>query len=434
MATHTAIAATTTALIRMLSDGFPSSLGAAAIEPFDGGLATAPPRMLLWLYRFVPVAAMRNRPVGGAPRPETRPGVRPAAVAVDLHYLLWAQGLAPLQQQQALGWTLRRLSDRPILTTDKLNQGGAVFEADEDVALLVEAIAAHRTHRADAALGTVPPCVLPIHARSIHLEAVRRSSRDGCRCWRSFLNPCTHGSPCQRQPSAYAMSGMRTFEAGQHVVDVAEASCRSGTRGRVSSTRCRHGGHRLVRTHDIAQRADEHRGRQDVGAAPFDVDRIGHGADEANLGGRAHVTSRCTAHAEQRPHLDGRHRAGVETVRARCDVRARSKIRHRRRSRRDGPSRDRRRWRAWRSSAGCPVWKRLRSVASAPASDEGCADSGRAGRRARAAGRGTMGACAIASKASASRALPNSLRARYARVFRCWFRCLLAFSRSPARR
>lgn len=169
MATHTAIAATTTALIRMLSDGFPSSLGTTTIEPFDGRIADTP-RLLLWLYRFVPVAAMRNRPVSGAPRPETRPGVRPSAVAVDLHYLLWAQGLAPLQQQQALGWMLRRLSDRPILTTDKLNQGGVVFKPTEDVALLVEELSLAELTALTQPLGPVPPCVLPIHARSIHLE------------------------------------------------------------------------------------------------------------------------------------------------------------------------------------------------------------------------------------------------------------------------
>jgi len=172
MATYTAIAATTTALIRMLSDGLPSNLGTTAIEAFDGrpAAADAPARLLLWLYRFVPVAAMRNRPVSGAPRPETRPGVRPSAVAVDLHYLLWAQGLAPLAQQAALGWVLRRLSDRPILTTDKLNQGGAVFKPTEDVALLVEELSLAELAALTQPLGAVPPCVLPIHARSIHLE------------------------------------------------------------------------------------------------------------------------------------------------------------------------------------------------------------------------------------------------------------------------
>lgn len=170
MATYTAISATTTALIRMLSDGFPSSLGTSAIEPFDGRPADGPPRLLLWLYRFVPVAAMRNRPISGAPRPEVRPGVRPSAVAVDLHYLLWAHGLPPLQQQAALGWMLRRLSDRPILTTDKLNHGGVVFKPTEDVALLVEELSLTELIALTQPLGTVPPCVLPIHARSIHLE------------------------------------------------------------------------------------------------------------------------------------------------------------------------------------------------------------------------------------------------------------------------
>lgn len=173
MATYTAIAATTTALIRMLSDGFPTNLGVGAVVPFDEREAAGEgqqARLLLWMYRFVPVPAMRNRPVSGAPRAESRPGVRPSAVAVDLHYLLWAQGLAPLVQQAALGWVLRRLSDRPILTTDKLNQGGAVFKPTEDVALLVEELSLAELTALTQPLGAVPPCVLPIHARSIHLE------------------------------------------------------------------------------------------------------------------------------------------------------------------------------------------------------------------------------------------------------------------------
>ena len=171
MATYAALAATTSALVRMLSEGLPANLGVSAVEAFD---PTAPagntPRVLLWLYRFVPVAAMRNRPVAGAPKPEVRPGVRPAAVAVDLHYLLWAQGVPPATQQTIVGWALRRLSDRPILTNDRLNQGGAVFKPTEDVALLVEDLPLAELLALSAPLGAVPPFALPIHARSIHLE------------------------------------------------------------------------------------------------------------------------------------------------------------------------------------------------------------------------------------------------------------------------
>jgi hypothetical protein len=174
MATYTALAATTTALMRMLSDGFPGATGVSGIEGFDPFAAPvgpdAPPRVLLWLYRFVPVPAMRNRPVAGGPKPEVRPGVRPSAVAVDLHYLLWTRGATPAVQQTVIGWALRRLSDRPILTTDKLNQGGAVFKPTEDVALLVEELSLTELLELTRPLGAAPPFVLPIHARSIHLE------------------------------------------------------------------------------------------------------------------------------------------------------------------------------------------------------------------------------------------------------------------------
>lgn len=173
MATYTALAATTSALIRMLSDGFPANLGVGGIEPFDPlfNADDGQPRVLLWLYRFVPVPAMRNRPMPGAPKPEIRPGVRPSAVAVDLHYLLWAHGVSPAVQQSVVGWALRRLSDRPILTNEKLNHGGgSVFKPTEDVALLVEDLPLPELLALSKPLGTVPPFVLPIHARSIHLE------------------------------------------------------------------------------------------------------------------------------------------------------------------------------------------------------------------------------------------------------------------------
>ncbi|HQR20924.1 MAG TPA: Pvc16 family protein [Burkholderiaceae bacterium] len=172
MATYSALAATTAALVRMLSDGFPTNLGVTGVKAFDPASSPAADtaQVLLWLYRFVPVPAMRNRPVAGAPKPDVRPGVRPSAVAVDLHYLLWAHGVAPAAQQAVVGWALRRLSDRPILTSDVLNQGGAVFKATEDVALLVEDLPLAELLALSATLGAVPPLVLPIHARSIHLE------------------------------------------------------------------------------------------------------------------------------------------------------------------------------------------------------------------------------------------------------------------------
>jgi hypothetical protein len=174
MATYTALAATTTALVRMLSEGFPTNVGVAGIEAFDpsdpaAAIADEQARVLLWLYRFVPVAAMRNRPAAGGPKPEVRPGVRPSAVAVDLHYLLWTRAASPAVQQTVVGWALRRLSDRPILTTESLNQGAAVFKPTEDVALMVEDLPLMELLELTRPLGAVP-FVLPIHARSIHLD------------------------------------------------------------------------------------------------------------------------------------------------------------------------------------------------------------------------------------------------------------------------
>ena len=173
MATYSALAATTTALIRMLSDGLPSNLALSGIEAYDPAVADAAPdgeaHVLLWLYRFAPVPAMR-RPVAGAPKPEVRTGVRPSPVAVDLHYLLWTRGATPAVQQTVIGWVLRRLSDRPILTSERLNQSGPIFKPTEDVALLVEELPLAELMGLAGLLGSLPPLVLPIHARSIHLE------------------------------------------------------------------------------------------------------------------------------------------------------------------------------------------------------------------------------------------------------------------------
>lgn len=173
MATYTALAATTTALIRMLSDGFPSNLGVTGIEAYDPSAAADAveprPRVLLWLYRFAPVPAMR-RPVAGTPKPEVRTGVRPSAVAADLHYLLWTRAASPAVQQTVIGWMLRRLSDRPILTSERLNHGAEIFKPTEDVALLVEDLPLADLLALAGRLAAIPPLVLPIHARSIHLE------------------------------------------------------------------------------------------------------------------------------------------------------------------------------------------------------------------------------------------------------------------------
>jgi hypothetical protein len=165
-----AIAATTTALMRVLSEEFPANLGVTGIESHDPAARGGPPRLVLWLYRFVPVAALRPRAAGLRPTPDARPGVRPSAVAVDLHYLLWTREATPAVAQGALGWALRRLADRPIITTERLNQAGAGLKPNADVALLVEELPLAELVALTAPLGMPPPLVLPIHARGVQLE------------------------------------------------------------------------------------------------------------------------------------------------------------------------------------------------------------------------------------------------------------------------
>jgi Pvc16 N-terminal domain len=87
----------------------------------------------LWLYR-VTVNPARNLP----PRIEPDGTRRPAALPLDLHYLLSAWAVDPIQEQRLFGWAVRTIEDTPLLPAGVLNRHLAepgVFRPDESVEL-----------------------------------------------------------------------------------------------------------------------------------------------------------------------------------------------------------------------------------------------------------------------------------------------------------
>jgi hypothetical protein len=202
---------------------------------------------------------MRNRPMPGAPKPEIRPGVRPSAVAVDLHYLLWAHGVSPAVQQSVVGWALRRLSDRPSLTNEKLNHGGgAVFKPTEDVALLVE----------DLPL----PDLLALSNR----WAPSRQSTDPRARIHLGSDPGP-GVPARFSPESRQAMPAPSIRRGalvcaglqpENVIDTRETGGGGHRAAECERTALRHSNSTARRRRHLAQRVREHRTWQDVGAPP----------------------------------------------------------------------------------------------------------------------------------------------------------------------
>src|SRR3981081_569264 len=78
----------------------------------------------LFLYRVLVNGGIRTPPSG--------PGTGPAALPLDLHFLLTPWAAEAAMEQEILGWVMRTLEDTPILTAGLLNARVAgVFGPDE---------------------------------------------------------------------------------------------------------------------------------------------------------------------------------------------------------------------------------------------------------------------------------------------------------------
>ncbi len=94
-----------------LGAGVTVSALAPDVVPIDGDEAV--PRLNLFLYQVTPNAAWRNvdlpsRDAGGA-------RLRNPPLALDLHYVLTAYGVADLQAEVLLGYGMQRLHENPVL-------------------------------------------------------------------------------------------------------------------------------------------------------------------------------------------------------------------------------------------------------------------------------------------------------------------------------
>jgi hypothetical protein len=135
MATSSAIAATTEAIIRLLRSSYdPAQFNNAALDfqvyvandflnPMDEGVS-------LLLYRIFQDGTNRMPP--GRMQPNGQRG--PHKLPVELHFLLTAWAKTASMQHELAGWMMRTLEDNAVLTPNLLNSYKPnVFFPDETV-------------------------------------------------------------------------------------------------------------------------------------------------------------------------------------------------------------------------------------------------------------------------------------------------------------
>jgi hypothetical protein len=141
MARYEALAATSTAIARVLEDAAATSQWAGAgfhiwqAQDLQAPVDNQRPQISIYLYRVILSTARRDR--GPRIGPD---GLRyPPSIPLDLHYLITAYASRARTAHQLLGWAIRVIEDTPILPASLLNtfQGGRdVFEPDETVELV----------------------------------------------------------------------------------------------------------------------------------------------------------------------------------------------------------------------------------------------------------------------------------------------------------
>ncbi len=173
MATFRAIAATSQAILGLLSSAAPRpEMSGAAFalyqasdfqKPMDEGIS-------LFLYHISAGSGNRN----AAPRlaPDGR-RYRPS-LPIDLHYLLTPWAKSAEKQQRLLGWAIRTIEDTPILPAGLLNHfvsEAETFHDNETVELVFAPISIQdETNLWEMAPSNRQPCVSYI-ARMVMLES-----------------------------------------------------------------------------------------------------------------------------------------------------------------------------------------------------------------------------------------------------------------------
>lgn len=127
------IAGVTAALKELLESGvaahhLPEAIGAALTVsvlppdrvPLDG--PDARPRLNLFLHRVAYDTSLRNLPL--RPRGAATAHAAHPPLAVHLHYLVTAYGMAELQAEVLLGYAMVVLNETPVLTSEAIRRAG----------------------------------------------------------------------------------------------------------------------------------------------------------------------------------------------------------------------------------------------------------------------------------------------------------------------
>lgn len=141
MATNRAIAATSTAIVSLLSAEYQRDpqLPQCTVSLFQAEQFQKPPEgnvIGVYLYRvgLSDVQTNTGRPVPGGPR-------LVSSITIDLHYLVAALAADAATSQRLLGWAISVFSENPLLGSSALNtllDTEPVFEDGEAVALVWE--------------------------------------------------------------------------------------------------------------------------------------------------------------------------------------------------------------------------------------------------------------------------------------------------------
>jgi hypothetical protein len=121
MSSPLAIGAVSAVLRNLLDNGMvdvsgalgPVTVSAVAPDRIDVDEASFAPRLNLFMHQATPNAAWRNRELPS--RAPTGERIANAPLALDLHYLVTAYGVADFQAEILLGYAMHLLHERPVL-------------------------------------------------------------------------------------------------------------------------------------------------------------------------------------------------------------------------------------------------------------------------------------------------------------------------------
>lgn len=174
MATVSAVAATTEAVIRLLRSSFnPADFNNASLDfqvyvaddflkPMDEGVS-------LLLYRIYHDGT--NRSPAGRMQPNGQRG--PTKLPVELHFLLTAWAKTASLQHEIAGWMMRTLEDNPVLYPSLLNAyKDSVFFPDETVEISLAQLSVEDMFNIwDVIIHHVYQLSVPYVARVVRIES-----------------------------------------------------------------------------------------------------------------------------------------------------------------------------------------------------------------------------------------------------------------------